>query len=227
MAEDGPSCPVSSSVLVHSCKEDTSVRLRILPDEDVQDNAHILTVAGTYSSGDRFGIEGLVIKAGKMVSSRYQNWDGVLVIDTSGIPRLFHAKNVKLDAQLFDLKHKISRMKFVELAKEAGVTVMQSHLLISNGTLDLKDVEDAPKFKRRLLVTFADGSFGIWETMKPETLYAAAYQVQKELNPKMALNLDMGAYDYCLSGPHGAEKDCGRLIVSADKLTNLLEFRVR
>ncbi len=90
--------------------------------------------------------------------------------------------------------------------------------------LDLKDVEDAPSFKRRLLVTFRDGSFAIWETERSETLYDAARQVQEALSPRMALNLDMGAYDYCRTGPTGDERDCGGLLVSADKLTNLLEF---
>jgi hypothetical protein len=78
-----------------------------------------------------------------------------------------------------------------------------------------------------LFVTFDDGSFGIWETMQAETLYDAAHLLQKDMNPKMALNLDMGAYDYCRAGPQDAEKNCGRLIVPEDKLTNLLEFRSR
>lgn len=226
-AEDVSNCPVTPSVLVHSCKADISVRLRILPDEIVQDSAHLLTVAGTYSSGDRFGIEGLVIRGGEIVSRRYQNWDGVLVIDADGTPELYHAADVELGTQAFDLKDKPSRMEFIKLARDTGVAVLQSHLLVSNGSLDLKDVEDAPKFKRRLLVTFEDDSFGVWETTQAETLYAAAHQVQAELNPKMALNLDMGAYDYCRSGPKGEIKDCGRLLVSADKLTNVLEFRKR
>jgi len=220
-------CTLPPSVLVHSCQSDLSVDLRVLPDGAQVDSDHLLTVTGTYSSGDRFGIEGLVIQAGKMVSRRYQNWDGVLVIDQNGMPQLSHAQNVSLDGEDFNLKEKPRRDAFISKAKELGVTVLQSHLLIFGGALDLQDVEAAPSFKRRLFVTFQDGSFGIWETDQSETLYDAARQVQDALSPFMALNLDMGAYDYCQSGPKGAVTDCGSLLVSADKLTNLLVFTRR
>ncbi len=217
-------CTLPPSVLIHSCQTDMAVRLRVLPDEVQTDNNHLLTVTGTYSSGDRFGIEGLVIQSGQVVSRRYQNWDGVLIIDQNGVPNLFHAKNVIIGGDEFDLKDKPGRDGFIAKAKDRGVTVLQSHLLIFAGALDLQDVEGAPSFKRRLFVTFQDGSFGVWETDQSETLYDAAQQVQDALNPFMALNLDMGAYDYCRTGPSGAESDCGGLLVSADKLTNLLAF---
>lgn len=217
-------CSLLPSVLIHSCQTDMQVHLRVLPDEAQTNSRHLLTVAGTYSSGDRFGIEGLVIKDGKIISSRYQNWDGVLIIDKKGVPDLFHAGDVALVGEGYNLKEKPQRDVFVAKAKELGVAVLQSHLLINDGRLDLKDVADAPKFKRRMLVTMNDGSFAVWESAQAETLYDAAHRVQQELNPKMALNLDMGAYDYCVSGPEGAQKNCGRLIVSEDKLTNLLAF---
>ena len=220
-------CTLPASVLIHSCKSELSVHLRVLPDGAKNDSDHLLTVTGTYSSGDRFGIEGLVIQTGKTVSRRYQNWDGVLIIDQNGTPKLSHAENVNLDGEDFNLKEKPRRDAFIVKAKELGVTVLQSHLLIFGGVLDLQDIEDAPSFKRRLLVTYQDGSFGIWETDQSETLYDAAQQVQDLLNPFMALNLDMGAYDYCKSGSEGTQTDCGSLLVSADKLTNLLEFTKR
>ncbi len=217
-------CTMPASVLIHSCQADMTVRLRVMPDNRQIDSNHLLTVTGTYSSGDRFGIEGLVIQAGQTVSRRYQNWDGVLVIDQNGAPHLYNARNVALGDDRFNLKQKPRRDAFIAKAKDTGVTVLQSHLLISGGTLDLRDVENAPSFKRRLLITFRDGSFGIWETARSETLYAAALQVQDALNPYMALNLDMGAYDYCRKN---AKSVCGSLRVSADKLTNLLEFTRR
>ncbi|MBL4751337.1 MAG: succinate dehydrogenase [Amylibacter sp.] len=223
-AQENAQCPYSPSILLQSCKGDISVRLRVLPDEAVSKVEHLLTVAGTYSSGDRFGIEGLVIKGGKSISRRYQNWDGVLIIDPNGSPKLFHAKNVTIDGEDFNLKERTLRHAFIAKAKAAGVTVLQSHLLITDGVLDLKDVNGAPRFKRRLFLTLKDGSFAIWETAQAETLYDAARQVQEELAPVMAFNLDMGAYDYCVSGAGDAQKDCGSLLVSKDKLTNLLEF---
>lgn len=227
VAQDTASCPDSPAVLVQSCENDITVQLRVLPEEVDHDSRHSLTVAGTYSSGDRFGIEGMVIRDGKIISHRYQNWDGVLVIGQDGVPKLFHAGDVSLAGESFDLKQKSSRDAFVTKAVDLGVTVLQSHLLILNGALDLEDLEGAPEFKRRLLVTFANGDFGVWETAQAETLYTAALQVQADIGPQMALNLDMGAYDYCRSGPKGDQQDCGRLLVQADKLTNLLEFKAR
>ncbi len=227
MAVYAQTCVLSSSVLLHSCQADMQVRLRVLPDSTQPDSTHLLTVAGTYSSGDRFGIEGLVLRDGTVISRRYQNWDGVLILDKNAQPRLFHAKRVTLGGTGFNLKQTVSRAGFSAKAREMSVTVLQSHLLISTGQLDLKNIEAAPKFKRRLLVTFKDGSFAVWETEHAETLYDAARQVQVELAPDMALNLDMGAYDYCVSGPKDAQKDCGLLLVSLDRLTNLLEFTKR
>ena len=223
-AQDETECPKSRAILIASCNNPLAVRLRVLPDQVELKSSHLLTVAGTYSSGDRFGIEGLAIKDGTIVSRRYQNWDGVLVIGAEGLPEIFHATDVVSGGENFNLKDKASRDAFVEKAQANGLTVLQSHLLISGGTLDLKDVEGAPKFKRRLLVTFADGSFAVWETRDAETLYDAASQLFEDLNPIMALNLDMGAYDYCLQGPIDLQIDCGGLLISEDKLTNLLEF---
>ena len=227
MAAYAQTCALPPSVLLHSCQADVKVKLRVLPDNTQPDNNHLLTVAGTYSSGDRFGIEGLVLREGTVISRRYQNWDGVLVLDENAQPHLYHAKRVTLGGAEFNLKQTVSRAGFIAKALEMSVTVLQSHLLISNGQLDLKNIEAAPRFKRRLLVTFKDGSFGVWETKHAETLYEAARQVQVELAPDMALNLDMGAYDYCISGPIDAQKDCGLLLVSQDRLTNLLEFTKR
>ena len=223
-ALDATSCPSDAGVLVHSCAQPVSVNLRVLPDEIAQNPDHLLTVAGTYSSGDRFGIEGLVIKDGVQISRRYQNWDGVLIITPSGKPNIYRADDVMVDGIKYNLKGATSRRAFVDKALENRLTVLQSHLLISGGNLDLNDVPDAPKFKRRLFVTLPDGNFGIWETEISETLYDAAVQLQTSLEPYMALNLDMGAYDYCQKGPLGDQSDCGRLLVSKDKLTNVLEF---
>ncbi|KAB7615248.1 succinate dehydrogenase [Amylibacter sp. SFDW26] len=223
-ALDTTSCPATAGILLQSCGQPVSVNLRILPDEITQSPDHLLTVAGTYSSGDRFGIEGLVIKDGVQISRRYQNWDGVLIIAPDGRPNIYRADDVTVDGANYNLKDAPSRRAFIQKALESRLTVLQSHLLISGGNLDLSDVPDAPKFKRRLFVTLPDGSFGIWETEISETLYDAAVQLQAGLGPYMALNLDMGAYDYCQKGPVGDQSDCGRLLVSKDKLTNVLEF---
>jgi hypothetical protein len=146
------------------------------------------------------------------------------VIDANGVPSIFHASDVIFSNARFNLKEKLSRDEFIKMALEDGLTVIQSHLLISKGELDLEDISGAPQFKRRLLVTFPDGNFAVWETRGSDTLYGAAEKVDEELKPEMALNLDMGAYDFCQLGPIDVQIDCGSLLVSEQKLTNLLEF---
>ncbi len=223
-AQETVPCRESASLLLNSCKTPVAVHLRIVPYKSEDNGDHVMTVTGTYSSADRFGIEGLVIQGGKLVSRRYKNWDGVLIVDAQNKPHVFHSSDVTLMGEHFNLKEKPSRTAFIAKAKDLGVSVLQSHLLISNGGLDVSDVVGAPEFYRRMLVTFDDGSFGVWQTADAKTLYAAATEVKKQLDPKMALNLDMGAYDFCLRGPKHALSDCGALLVPVEKLTNLLEF---
>jgi len=226
-AQETAPCLINPSLLLNSCQAPVAVRLLILPDKPVPQGEHVLSVTGAYSSGDRFGIEGLVIQGGKLVSRRYKNWDGILIVDAHGAPHVFHARNVTLADENFNLKEKSSRLAFIAKAKDLGVAVLQSHLLIANGVLDVADVAGAPEFYRRMLVTFNGGDFGIWQSSAAMTLYGAAREVENQLHPVMALNLDMGAYDFCLSGPKSALKDCGALLVPVEKLTNLLEFTAR
>jgi hypothetical protein len=55
------------------------------------------------------------------------------------------------------------------------------------------------------------------------TLHAAAEHLAAELAPKMALNLDMGSYDFCRSAVSGTEVSCGiRGVSDTEKLSNLL-----
>ncbi|MFK5997885.1 MAG: succinate dehydrogenase [Rhodobacterales bacterium] len=227
VAQENMSCPESPSLLLNSCKTPVTLRLRVLPDNPGQGEGHVLTVTGAYSSGDRFGIEGLFIQGGKLVSRRYKNWDGVLIVDPLGAPQVFHARDVRLAGGSYNLKQKTSRRDFIAKAKDLGAAVLQSHLLIADGMLDVSDVTGAPQFYRRMLVTFENGGFGIWQSADAMTLYAAALAVQDQLHPKMALNLDMGAYDFCAQGPRDARKDCGNLRVPVEKLTNLLEFTAK
>lgn len=223
-ADDDKACPTSFSLLINSCKTPITAQLRVLPNDAKLDEQHLLSVTGAYSSGDRFGIEGLVIHNGKLISRRYQSWDGVLVIDSQGVPKLFNAHDVLVENIRYNLKEKASREQFIKKAIASDLSVIQSHLLISNGELDLNEVDNAPRFKRRLLVSFADGNFAIWETKQSETLYDAAANLLQEVAPEMALNLDMGAYDYCKKGPIDKLVECGGLLVSKDKLTNVLIF---
>ena len=213
-------------LLISSCDGDINASLRVLPQDQSIQSQNQLTVAGTYSSGDRFGIEGMAIRRGEVVSARYQSWDGVLIIDTGGHLSLHNAKRVSVNGKSFNLKVAEERKAFVENAKQLKLSVIQSHLLVTGGELDLANVEDAPSFKRRMVFMTKAGKVGIYETDAPKTLYEAAQEIQAAVSPAEVFNLDMGAYDYCRRIMNGDAVDCGSLLVSESKLTNLLQFTI-
>ncbi|MEO0342973.1 MAG: succinate dehydrogenase [Pseudomonadota bacterium] len=211
-------CPKVASVLISNCASPLHVQL-IEPSE-LSKTKNYLVVTGTYSSGDRLGVEGLAVMSGEVKSRRLQDWDGVLILGNDGQPQMFNARRVEFANELFNIKDHDQAFELLDLVAEHGASMMQSHLLISNGVLDLRQLVNAPVFYRRIFYVTHDGGFGVWQSPSRLTLYDAAVQLQDELRPKMALNLDMGSYDFCRK----ANQECGRLTVSIDQLTNLLTF---
>ncbi len=114
------------------------------------------------------------------------------------------------------------RRAYVAEASAHGLSVLQSHLLIVDGRVDVRPQEDAPVFIRRMLFIDDEG-FGLYQTRWPKSLHDAAQQLAEALAPRMALNLDMGSYDYCLRAEDGADTGCGGLDRDdTGKLSNLL-----
>ncbi|GLQ34505.1 hypothetical protein GCM10007939_07880 [Amylibacter marinus] len=215
-------CPAREAVsLYHSCAFPAQMTLRFMPLDMELKSRDFLAVTGAYSSGDRYGVEGLAMNKGQMISRRFQGWDGILIVDAQGVPEIHNTNSVHFEGRVYNLKTQPDRRDFTALAQTTGASVIQSHLLISDGALDLQQVEPARRFIRRMAFQDAHG-WGIFETEKPMTLYEAAVQIQEDLNPYMALNLDMGAYNYCRMRRSDQVDSCGNLYVTPDKLTNLL-----
>ena len=212
-------CVQSDNILISSCDRDLSVQL--IQPASLDGVSPEIAVTGTYSSGDRLGIEGLAVIEGEILSRRLQGWDGVLIIGQDGQPELFNARDVRFEGRSYNIKDPDQGGALLGDVAAAGASMMQSHLLISDSVLDLRNLENAPVFYRRLFYVAQDGSFGLWQPDARLTLYDAAVMLQDELQPRMALNLDMGAYDFCRF-KNG--QDCGRLTVPMDRLTNILTF---
>ncbi len=198
------------------------VELRISKPEDA-DPTSSLIVAGTYSSADRHGIEGIALIDGILKSKRLQSWGGILVTD-QGKAQIYPTAAVEYAGEFFDLTTSNRLYSFIELAKAKRLSVLQSHLLIHNGKLDLNYIHNAPKFVRRILFTNIDGSVGIWQSEKAETLYEATRQLRSEQNPNMAFNLDMGAYDFCRQSVDSKIENCGEPSAGIDALTNVISL---
>jgi hypothetical protein len=219
-------CPARAQVsLFHSCEIPAVVDLQFDPVSIERAPTDILSVTGTYSSADRFGVEGLAISGDKLVSSRFQGWDGFLVVSPNGIPEIFNASDMQLGEKTFDLKRQPDRREFVAQARQQGYSLIQSHLLIVNGALDVRQVDNARRFVRRMFFTDSAG-WGVYETKSAVTLYAAAIEIQEALNPDMVMNLDMGAYNYCQKNTPTGFDACGDLFTKAENLTNLITIQL-
>ncbi|MCI4660597.1 MAG: hypothetical protein MRY63_02080 [Neomegalonema sp.] len=223
--------PTGRLLFVEEAPGSAALRLRFLPEEngvidDLPPGAfERLLVTGTYSSGDDFRPEGFVIRQGDPTRPYPQGWDGLLLAYADGRADIFELGAVRLGDEVFDLRDKAAKWRFVELARLAGVSAVQSHLLIREGVLDLRPVENARRFHRRILFQLEDGRLGIWDS-RPQTLtlYEAAQALQKILPVRMALNLDMGAYDFCERATAQAAENCGLLDRSRiGPLTNVIE----
>jgi hypothetical protein len=219
-------CPARAQVSVfHSCEIPAVVDLQFHPLKLEHAPTEILSVTGAYSSADRFGVEGLAIDADRLVSSRFQGWDGFLLVSPSGVPQIFNASEIQLGDTSYNLKRQPDRREFVAQARDDGYSLIQSHLLIVDGALDVRHVEKARRFVRRMFFTDSAG-WGVYETKSAVTLYDAALEIQEALNPDMVMNLDMGAYNYCQQNTVDGFKACGDLFTKAENLTNLITIQL-
>ncbi len=215
--------------------ERVAARLLFAP-EDVDamlaapaDGRRRVVVTGAYSSGDRFAPEGFVIRRGEARNPRPQGWDGVLLIDAGGRLSLHNKRRVQHGGRRFDLTDRAERVAFLRVAAAEKLSAVQSHLLISDGALDLRESATPRRFLRRLLFQTADGAIGLYQSHpNPLSLYEAAVELKAIASPEMALNLDMGAYDFCEDRTADAVRRCG-FVARNDmkKLTNLLELTLR
>lgn len=221
-------CPAPQpGLLFHSCWGSARAALRLLPEAPPEPAA--LTVTGAYTGtdsrdGDLPNPVGLFVAGGAVVNPTLAPMDGILVIDGAGRLTLNHRREVPLGERVFDLRATDERRLFAQAAAKSGLSVMQSHLLIDAGRLDLRPVEGAPAARRRILFTDAYG-YGVWQSAAALTLYEATRRLAAAHAPDRALNLDMGSFDYCLRAADGETAPCGlRAAEDFDRLSNLLQF---
>ncbi|MBX2856634.1 MAG: hypothetical protein KTR21_16725 [Rhodobacteraceae bacterium] len=232
-ADDGP--PPPAGVLFQETQPGSAeISILFLPDELDQlpptSGAPTRVVAtGAYTSGDRFAPEGFVIRSGDATHPYPQGWDGLLLTWPDGGAMISDVSDTKLDGTVYNLRDRESRQAFLERAEDLRLSALQSHLLIRNGELDLRPSENAPTFRRRMLFQMEDGRIGVYDTSpRLVTLYEAAAELLDSIGPEMALNLDMGAYDFCEQAWSGRFSRCGLLDRDGlSKLTNLIVLKKR
>jgi hypothetical protein len=224
--------PESERLLFHSCHGSASVEMLLLPEEAdalaAPPDGESLAVTGGYTGTDtRAGGHpnpvGLFVDNGRIVSPNLARMDGILVIDADGQPRIHQSTRVPQRDGVADLTDPDQRLDFAGWSGENDLSVLQSHLLIVDGRLDVRPQMDAPKARRRLLFTDRHG-WGIHQTTDSVTLFDAGFELLQRYRPGMAINLDMGSFDYCIATDAGrAPTSCGVLDSGQTaKLSNIL-----
>ncbi|MEX2520681.1 MAG: hypothetical protein WD969_15260 [Paracoccaceae bacterium] len=203
------------------------VEILLLPEDAGLTPEGSLDVTGGYTATDRRESGkpkpvGLFIRRGLVVSREYVRADGVLLVDAAGAPRLLHRRRASFAGVGYDLEDPDQRTRLLAAVVEAGGSLIQSHLLIVDGVVDAHPQDGAPRFRRRILFQSKSGEFGLWDSSpRALTLAEAAEELAATFGPQMAINLDMGSYDFCREGT----KSCGLLsYAETGKLSNILRF---
>ncbi|MGF1446527.1 MAG: hypothetical protein ACFBRM_10040 [Pikeienuella sp.] len=228
-------CPAPSpALLVHGCRTPVAARLLLLPDEPAPapGASPVWAVTGVYTGtearagGGRLPV-GLFVHGGRVINPNLGRMDGILLVSPDGALSLHHSRRVRFDGQRFDLRQPDDRAAFARAAAAAGWSVAQSHLLIVDGNVDVRPRADAPRFTRRILFTGPEG-IGLWQSPMPMTLYEASLALADAHAPRMALNLDMGSYNYCWRLLEGANRRCGLLgMADLARVSNLIVLQER
>ena len=228
--------PPSEALLFHSCWGAAEAALHPLPGvlPRADGARRHLTVTGVYTGegarpdGGPLPV-GMFVHGGQVLNPNLGRMDGVLILPPGGgRPELHHRARVAFGGMRYDLRRLDERRAFQRAAAEGGAGVAQSHLLIVDGAPDVSPRAGAPRFRRRVLFTGPEG-WGVWQSGEALTLYEATERLATARAPRMALNLDMGSFDYCwLRRDAGPPERCGlRARHDTAQLSNILSFTLR
>ncbi|MEM7270642.1 MAG: hypothetical protein AAF401_15490 [Pseudomonadota bacterium] len=219
-------CDMDDETLLWSSCDDPRIHLRLMPEDAGPTPENALDVTGAYTATDnrKNGAPkpvGLFVRNGEIISREYVRFDGLLTVSSEGKPKLHYRRAVAADDMRLDLENPDQRKLVLERMEQSGGSLLQSHLLIIAGKVDTAPIAGAPLFTRRILFETYEGHLGLYQSPFPLTLDLAARDVARRFNPKMALNLDMGSYDYCRKGA----SQCGVLTDGETaKLSNLIRL---
>ncbi|MEM6973300.1 MAG: hypothetical protein AAF577_10895 [Pseudomonadota bacterium] len=215
-AAEATPCEAPLDTLYHGCAGRDAARVFLVPDDlplPTTGVASAIIVTGSYTGRDTRpegtpAPVGIAVVEGRVIGRTLARMDGILLIGADGAPRLMRSDAVVLDGQNYDLRQPTVRARFLEAASGAGVSALQSHLLVINGAVDTRPVDGAPMATRRVFYQKGD-TFGLWESEGALTLDQAAREIARTIVPDMALNLDMGSFNLCLARSGDEQRDCG------------------
>ncbi len=204
-------------------------------------NRSIAVVTGTYSTG-KSRVVGLTYTGGKLVGGLIQPWDGLCFIAPSG--RLFIAQLSAVDlgavatalqlqltdedrhrAPLSPIDNGSDLPTLIRFVEHYQLTMFQSHLLLFGGRPQVS--QRPPATGRRLLVSFADGRFGIL-TLGGSSINALGFTlgeaaaIAERIGAVSAVNLDTGAWNKGWIEAGGQRVSIGDGTASLAQLSNVL-----
>lgn len=182
-----------------------------------------LEITGTYTSPYDYPT-GLFIQEGKIINPIMQSWDGLLVVDRNGRLNLMNLNEFQYGFRTYKIKERQEDyLDFLKFASDDKISVMQSHLILNNGEIDVSN--NKRLFKRRAVVSDKSGEIFVYDSLnKSISLFDLATILKEKYDALYAINLDMGAFNYCSFIKNGIQtKDCGDLSKDT-RLSNIIVF---
>lgn len=186
-----------------------------------------LVMTGVYTSPHGMPV-GLAVVEGRIINPVPRGWSGLILISPDGRVVLKDMGRVEIAHVPRDLRQSLGDLQaFLAAAVRERLTVLQSHLLIGGGELKISERAPSKPFRRRIMFQDRDGHVAIFDSGERElSLYDAAVEVRRRYAPDLAINLDMGSYDYCQRRKAEADAlaSCGTL-EKPDIVSNLIVIR--
>jgi len=167
-------------------------------DQSTLSHKNRMEVTGTYTSAYHWPT-GLAVNNGQVINPAIQGWDGLLVIDQNGKMYIKNIKTLSYQFRNFRITENHSDyIDFLTIAEKEKLTIIQSHLLVNNGKLQMEKQSNR-KFRRRALFQTCNGSISVYDSINKQiTLWEMANMLIQKYNATEVLNLDMGPFNYCV-----------------------------
>ncbi|WP_413204165.1 hypothetical protein [Rhodospirillum sp. A1_3_36] len=176
------------------------------------DFRNAIAMTGTYTSPQRYPT-GLFISAGRVVNPALQRWDGIVSIDAQGQISVGDLSQISINGRRLNLRNNFADFRdFLTDARRTGRTVIQSHLLVRDGASMVTAKASRTPFRRRIVFSRDDGSVGVYDSGdRALSLFDAAQEVARLGSVRFAVNLDMGAFDFCQLQRSWSGYKCGTI----------------
>ena len=186
-----------------------------------------LEMTGTYTSSFDYPT-GLFVIDGEVLNPALQTWDGLVIIDKSGKLYLKDIRRLEYNFREYDIAHSHQDyLDFLKIAKQAGLSIFQTHLLITGGAIDTSPTSER-RFRRRAIFQDQQHRIAVYDSLEQEpTLYELAETLKNNYGATEAVNLDMGPYGYCARYENGARTKLYFAKGQGIRLSNILIFNYR